>query len=232
MLKYSLQDNPLTPDPTDFMATVQDNEKCTIDELIEEITGDGSILKDTECKAVSHALFRALGKQLKAGKGFTSEYLIIDHSISGVFTNEEDNFDPKRHQVNINLRLGSLLREAVQGIKVEKVKSSIPMPVLKACYDHWSQTYNDVITPRGSVDITGEQLKIGDLDDPEQGIFLIDSKQAATRIDRVAQNMPKKLVFSVPDTLKKGDYTLEVRTLMKGTNKLRTGKLNQTLVVA
>ena len=44
--------------------------------------------------------------------------------------------------------------------------------------------------------------------------------------------MPKKLVFAVPSGLAKGEYALVVRTIFKGTTKLREGRLNQTLVVA
>ncbi len=90
MLKYSLYDNPITPDPTDFMAVVQDSEKVTVEELIKEVTVPGSILKETECVAVFHAILKALGKKLHEGKGFTSEYLVLDHSIKGVFTSEDD----------------------------------------------------------------------------------------------------------------------------------------------
>lgn len=47
MLPYSLHDNVLTPDPDDRMAIVQDTTKCTVNDLVEDITGEGSILKPT-----------------------------------------------------------------------------------------------------------------------------------------------------------------------------------------
>lgn len=231
MLKYGLYDNPVTPDPTDYMAVVQDSEKVTVEDLIEEITVPGSILKETECVAVFHAILKALGKVLHEGKGFKSEYLVLDHSIKGVFTSEEDVFDPNRHEVSINLRLGSVLREMTRDIPVSKVKASVPVPVLERVYDHWTETVNDQITPRSSVDILGENLKIGDQEDPEQGIFLIDSKNTEIRATRMAQNTPKKLIFSVPEEVTKGSYTLEIRTILKNTTKLRRGRLNETLVV-
>lgn len=231
MLDYSLHENVLTPDETDFMAMIQNSQKCNIGNIIVDITGEGSILKETESVAVTHAVFKALGKRLACGEGFQSEYLVIDHSISGVFTSEDDQFDPKRHAVNVNVRLASTLRDMTSNIPVQKVKSTTPMPTLEQVYDHWTQTKNDVITPKSSVDIQGINLKIGDLDDPQQGIFLTDGKSIEVRIDRISLNQPKKLVFSVPEGLKKGDYTLIVRTVLRGTKKLREGRLNQTLVV-
>ena len=231
MLDYSLHENVLTKDETDYMAMIQNSQKCGIDDVIDDITGPGSILKETESVAVTHAVFKALGKRLARGEGFQSEYLAIDHSISGVFTSIDDVFDPKRHAVNVNVRLASTLREMTSKIPVNKVKSTTPMPTLEQVYDHWTQTSNDVITPRSSVDIQGINLKIGDPEDAQQGIFLADAKNAEVRIDRLSLNQPKKLVFSVPEGLKKGDYTLIVRTVMRGTKKIREGRLNQILVV-
>ncbi len=84
-------------------------------------------------------------------------------------------------------------------VPTTKVKATVPVPVLERVYDHWTQTTNDQLTPRSSVDLTGESLKIGDLEAADQGIYLIDSKEVETRVDRVSQNTPKKLVFSVPE---------------------------------
>lgn len=231
MVKYSLFDNPVTPDPDDCKAIVQDAEKIGIDDLIDDVTTEGSILKRTECVAVVHAVFMALGKQLKKGKGFTSDYLVLSHSIKGVFDNQEDSFDPKRHQICVNVRLGSALRQMSEGVEVLKVKSTVPVPVLDKVYDHWTQTENDQLTPRSSVDLYGENLKIGDMNNPEQGIFLIDSKGEEVKVDRLTLNQPKKLVFSVPETLKKGNYSLEIRTVMRNNKNLRVGRLNEVLVV-
>ena len=232
MLKYSLYDNPITPDPTDFMAVVQDSEKVTVEELIKDVTVPGSILKETECVAVFHAILKALGKKLHEGKGFASEYLVLDHSIKGVFTSEDDTVDPNRHQVSVNVRLGSTLREMTKTVPTTKIKASVPVPVLERVYDHWTQTTNDQLTSRSSVDLVGEFLKIGDLEAADQGIYLIDSKGVETKVDRVSLNTPKKLVFSVPENLKKGNYGLEIRTKLKNTSKVRRGRLNETLVVA
>jgi hypothetical protein len=124
------------------------------------------------------------------------------------------------------------MRQMAEGVAVTKVKSSTPIPVLDKLYDHWSQTSNDQITPRSSVDLHGENLKIGDLEDGQQGIFLINSSGEETKADRISHNAPKKLVFSIPETLATGNYTLEVRTILRGTKNLRKGRLNEVLVVA
>ena len=65
----------LTEDETDYMAIIQNGRKCSIEDLIHGITGEGSILRGTECVAVTHAIFRQLGKKLREGQSFSSEYL-------------------------------------------------------------------------------------------------------------------------------------------------------------
>ena len=232
MLPYSLHDNVLTPDPTDYMAVVQDTKKCSISNIIDDITGEGSILKETECSAVLHAFFRALGKRLQNGEGFISEYLLLDRSISGVFTSRDDSFDPARHQINANLRLGSMLATMAEQTPVHKVPTVKKLPVLESVRDLKTKTFNDRITPGSFAEINGRELKIGDLNDPQQGVFFIDANGVETRVNEVSNNYPSKLTVEVPDGLNTGEYRLEVRTVRRTTKKLRRGNLNETLVVA
>ncbi len=193
---------------------------------------EGSILKPTECNAVINATFRALGKRLQRGEGFISEYLLIDRSISGVFTDDDDRFDSERHQVKANVRLGSTLAKIAEQSPVQKVLTIKKLPVLESFRDLKSKTFNDRLTPGSFAEITGTDLKISDLNHPEEGVFFIDQKGVATRVADVSNNYPGKLTIEVPDSLKRGEYTLEVRSVRRGTKTLRKGRLNETLVVA
>jgi len=214
------------------MAVVQNYKKVTFPQLIGDMTGEGSILKDIECNAVAHGFFKALGKRLQNGEGLISEYLIIDHSISGVFNDEEDQFDPERHQINVNIRLGSFLAAMVANTPVQKIKSSRKMPVLEQFRDLKTKTVNDRITPGSFAEISGSELKIEDPDDVQQGIFFIDSAGAEVRVAEISNNIPSKLLIEIPDALKKGEYALEVRSVWRNTKQLRKGRLAETLVVA
>ncbi len=238
MINYALHDNVLTPDPNDAMAIVQDTKKCTLDDLVQDVTGTGSILKETECNAVMPAIFRALGKRLQNGEGFISEFLVIDRSISGVFTNEEDYYDSERHQINTNVRLGSTLAKMAGQSEVKKVPAIKKQPLPESFRDLKSKTYNDLVTPGQFAEIIGKDLKINgldkltDLDNNVEGVFFTDSKGVETRVKEIANNLPGKLTIEIPDSLKKGEYTLEIRNIRRGTKTLRKGRLNETLVVA
>jgi len=85
MLHYSLHVNHLTEGEHDYRAVAQPLENYKIEDIVRQITGRGSILKDTECIAVIHDFFRVIGENLVEGKGFTSEYFRIFPSIAGKF---------------------------------------------------------------------------------------------------------------------------------------------------
>ncbi len=88
---------------------------------------------------------------------------------------------------------------------------------------------NNTLTLDGNARIRGNHLKF-DKNDPEQGLFLIDSKGKAQRVDRFTDIEPKELTFRVPKTLAKDTYQVEVRTAL-ATKELRVGKLPKPVVV-
>jgi hypothetical protein len=75
----------------------------------------------------------------------------------------------------------------------------------------------------------GHRLKF-DPDDPTQGIFFVHSDHSETPVEVVGENLPAKLIFTVP-ALPAGDYRLTVRATVNGTTEVRSGTLDETLTV-
>ena len=225
MLLISLLDNKLTPnDPHDRRAIVQNLRYITVAELVDQLTQEGSILKPTECNAVINAAFRTITNNLREGYGFASDHFSMTPSVSGVFVNDEDRYDPARHQVELNLRLGAPMKEALGQVKVKVVPYNTPMPTIKQVFDRKSKTTNQQLTPGYTLEITGELLKVEDEADAQQGVFLVNTQKAEElKIDHFYQNTPKTLQVELPDNLKKGTYRLEVRTTVYRGSEIRTG---------
>ncbi len=99
-------------------------------------------------------------KNLKEGYGFQSDYFSLTPSVSGVFINDDDRFDASRHQVELNLRLSTPMKEALGQMKVQVIPHTTPMPVIKQVFDQKSKTTNDRLTPGQTLEIEGERLKI------------------------------------------------------------------------
>lgn len=231
-LKYALYDNPLTPDPTDFAAKVQNQQNKTIKDVINQITGSGSILKPTECNAVLTAFFNQIAQNISEGTGFYSEYFSLSPSMRGVFTDEDDRFDPTRHELVINLVGGKSFKEALNSMQLEKVKPSLPnQPQVVRFYDIMSDTTTQ-ITKGGLIELKGERLKVNE-DEADEGIFIINTADAtATKVARMHQNYPGNLQALVPASLAAGSYTIEVRNRAHKGKEIRTGRLEATLTVA
>ncbi len=113
---------------------------------------------------------------------------------------------------------------------LERVSAGLPTPDPEDFEDVTSETRNAQVTPGGLARLSGSRLKYNP-NDPQQGVFFIDSAGAATRVDMIVRNKPGELNFLIPATLAAGAYTLEVRALLSRTTQLRTGLLPHTLQV-
>ena len=75
------------------------------------------------------------------------------------------------------------------------------------------------------------------VENPDNGIFLIDEHAQATKLSHIVENMPKRLIAMVPADIAAGVYTLEVRTTLTSAQKeakhkaLKTGYFNKELTV-
>lgn len=137
-----------------------------------------------------------------------------------MFTNKEDYFDKNRHRININVQSGPRLQKAIAKTATKKVAARERRPHPKKLKDFTTGSINDELTTGGSAELNGTMLKY-DPEDSTQGIFLIASDGTESRVEQVLKNWPSLLLFVVPDHLSAGTYSLEVRSIVRRTTKLR-----------
>ncbi len=229
-LKYALLDNRLTEDPNDYAAKVQDLESKSIDDIIDVMIGRGSTVTRAEALSVLEEYSAALEQLLRDGHSINTPLFNLIPSIKGVFYDKNESFNPERHQVRVNVRPGTRLRQIESQIQVERVSASRPTPEPEDFEDVASETRNSQITPGGLAKLTGSRLKY-EPNDAQQGVFFIDAAGAETRVTMIARNKPSELNFQIPATLAAGAYTVEVRVVLPRTTDLRTGQLPQALQV-
>jgi len=227
MLPYSLLDNPVTPDPTDFRGQPISRGAKTDEDLANYMTSRGSTVTKAEALANVQELSEAMFFFLKEGYTINSCLLKASFSISGVFTSEEDTFDPARHQININLRLGNNFKGLTEQIRLTKIEANKILPQPASLLDVNSNTTNERLTPGGTIKLSGKRMKI----DPkvsEQGVYLINGTKTV-KVTTLVTNRNNELVMVLPATLTKGSYTLEVRAAINGAE--RSGTLPASLTV-
>lgn len=111
-LKYALFDNPVTADPTDRMAVVQLDTTYSEDDVFARMVSRGSTVTRAEALSVLEEYALAVEQLLGEGGGsIATPLFVLTLSIVGVFTSEDDSFDPARHQVKICITPGVRLRQ-------------------------------------------------------------------------------------------------------------------------
>lgn len=232
MLKYSLYDNHFTEDnPDDRLARPVDVTVHTSEDLIEAITGPGSILKPTETEAVIDNYWATIAGYIRRGEAYSDDYISTRFGISGVFEDDEDRFRPARHQVQVNVVLKETITDAAREITLQKVDERKIGPEINTVFDWGSGTNDELLTPGDVLEITGNYLKIQDTLDEEGVFFVSQSGDTEAKAEQIRTNEPKTLTLRIPESLAAGPWRVEVRNTSRNGDALRTGVFEPVLTV-
>lgn len=230
-IQYALFPNPLTPGDEDHRAMVQNRSSRTTEDIINEIISRGSTITKAEALAVIEEYEACIAKFVAEGDRVNTSLMKISSSITGVFTDKEDYFDEGRHQININVQAGPRLQKAIADTATQKVAGRERHPQPNRLKDFTSDSINSELTPGGSAELHGTLLKY-DHNDNNQGIFLVASDGTESRVEQVLKNWPSLLLFVVPDNITAGEYSLEVRSVVRRTTELRRGTLSASITIS
>ena len=235
MLKYSLRENLLTPEPDDCMAQVQDVRSYSQDEVIDLMMRRGTTLTRADVAAVLQVYTEVVGELTADGSAVNTPLFNTSFSVSGVFNGMSDMFDRARHSVSVNVNAGTVLREAVKSVKTEKTEGANTGPYITEATDVVSGAVNSAVTAGGILRLTGSRLKF-DAADAAQGVFLVpEGAGDAVRCGVVAENKPARVMVMIPADIAPGAYYAEVRTKVDASRKpvktLKVGRFGRALSV-
>lgn len=228
-LRYGLTSNHLTDDPNDYMGVVTDNKTVNVSKIMERMIGKGSTVTKAEGLSVIEEFEYAVVEEVKSGNTVSTDLFRIHPSISGVFNNENDSFDPSRHSIRLNISPGPRLAEIISKIELEKVTIVSAQPEILLFVDLKTKEENQSFTAGQIAAIRGSLLKF-DEEDPQQGVFFIASDENETKVTEFVKNKPSELLFFVPDALTAGTFQIELRTILHNSKVLKKTKLANILV--
>jgi hypothetical protein len=228
-LDYALFENHLTADPSDYMAVVQNPQSKTEDDIVALMVSRGSTVTKADALATIEQYAQAIEEFVKDGYNINTALFKLSLSVKGIFDSEDENFNPARHSVKVNVSAGTRLQAVASSVKVSRVQGTPPQPDPVYLDDLGSGTRNETLTPGNIARLKGSRLKF-DASDPAQGIFLVASDGSETQVATVSHNKPSQLDFLVP-VLPAGTYRLEVRAVLYNTTELRKGSLSAELTV-
>ncbi len=219
MIKYYLTENHLTKRDEDYTAQVQSASSFDKDALVDRMLGRGTLLTKTDILAVLNSFDETVCDILKEGSTINLPLFNTAFSISGVFEGATDSFDPNRHDININLSRGTLLRELNTDLRVEKVSTPVASNNIIEVKDSVTGKVNETITSGGVLEIYGSGLKIAG-DSSEVGVYFVATDGGSTKVSTIVQNKPSSLIVLVPK-LDSGDYNIKIVTQYAGGKDLK-----------
>ena len=230
-IPYKLFENHLPNGGDSYRARVAYNRVVDLDGVIETMDYRGSTITRADMLAVLEVFHETLLKLLLEGNKVKTPFGVYGLTVKGNFENSLDRFTARRHRLEITTKPGERLqREFARRARAKKKNANRPHPI-PVRYRNLGNTEADgILSPGRMAQVTGHRLKF-DPDDSEQGIFLIPAKNGEViRINDIARNKGRELIFMVPSDLPVGLYILEVRAIF-GRHSLRTGRLEEKLIV-
>jgi len=218
MLKYSLVENQLTDRADDYLAITQSLESLDKEAIINRMLKKGTALTRTDILGVLNSLEEVVEEALLDGYSITHPLFNTSFSISGVFESPLDVFDGNRHKLNINLTKGVRLRNAERNVKFEKTTTASPMPIIQEVKDSISGKVNEILTPRGVVEIRGYNLKI-EGDDKVCGLWFVSDNGKEFKAETLIENKPSRIMAMIP-ALEKGVYQVKIVSQFTGSVRL------------
>jgi len=231
MLKYCLLENPMATDSTNFVAYVSSPENKNLDDVINYMIAEGTGLTRPQAMAYFEKLTQTILYFVGEGHSVTTPLFRVRPTITGLFKNMQDNFDPTRHQVNIRTTTGLRLRTFSAGIKMEKSSSNSQSPAPTTFIDAITKESNLTATAGGIGALYGTLLRF-DPDDVQQGVFFapVDTPETEVRAVGYSRVKPAEIHFQIPN-LQQGEYIISVKAISKNGKIINTGKLNASITV-
>jgi hypothetical protein len=206
-----------------YVARVMATKRAGMEQLFAEMDAYHGSLTLADYKAAFEVLVFAVCKLLSQGYSIDTPLFKFGFGVDGQWT-----LEPGAHKVRIIAKPGEAAADAVRDLGWERgdvAEDGTPVPM--HIVDLSSGAANEELSGGGTARVQGEQLRF-DLQDAQQGIFLVNHTATERLVIRKVESASRYLV-DLPAQFPQGPCTLEVRTLNE-TGELRTGVLPWQLI--
>jgi hypothetical protein len=151
------------------------------------------------------------------GEGYSIEHPTtwMEPAIAGPFDSPHDDFDPKRHIIEIASEEGSDLADWLKGYQAmqQRQLEGPPRPLLDGYDDVNTRQSQGPVSPGHMIRLRGYWLRFQDFD-PRQGVFLSAEDGTTRKVRGVLFNGLCEGGFALPRDLPLGSYWLELRAVI------------------
>jgi hypothetical protein len=212
----------LTERPDDFAAQTHVKKIYNKEQFIDLMLERGTLMTKTDAVAVFNNIEETAAYISKNGDGINMPLFNTSFSISGVFESIMDSYDPRRHQLHVNISKGTVLRNAESEVKLVKVNAPAPQPQILEVKDSVTGKVDEVLTAGGAVEIDGIHIKIAG-EKEECGLYFTDDNGTDTKAVTIIRNKPATVLALIP-ALAPGNYHVKIVTQYSGGKDLKEPK--------
>jgi len=209
-VQYYLRENHLsTGEDNRYMAAVRRKEAMHQDQIVTLMTRKNTTISREEIELVLRQLKQVVTQQILSGYPVIMDLFKAQVTIKGGFTDGEDEFDDRRHFVNVSLTANTKFRkELAQNASIEKVTDLEEKAKLIQIYDYSTRSFSNVLPAGGLVSLRGIGLKPEE-GDPEIVLSSVDGGEdfPVENLHRVTE---RDLMFNLPAGLAAGDYRVKL----------------------
>ena len=198
--------------------------------IIEEMMRRNSGTSRQMIIGVLNLLEEVVGEKLMEGYRINMDLVNMALVLKGTFEHEAERFDLEKHQVKLQATEGKGLKKLLRKFVPKRIgQDNSRMPVLLQFTDVATESRN-TMTPGSMGKLTGYHMKLN-LQDPEQGLWLINDQNERIAITTLGQNHPKTLMFQLPGNLAPGEYRFEIRNQVTRRGRYQTNQLRYKVTV-
>ncbi|MFA8451672.1 MAG: DNA-binding domain-containing protein [Bacteroidales bacterium] len=228
-MDYTLYKNRFNPNAKQkFIARHTNIQRKSFDNLIKQITKQGSIFKEPETVAIIHEYWNTIKSYIEDGIEYQDDYIDLKLGISGPFDDENEGFNKKKHKVTVSLTPGGVLKKSTKHIEMHHVNPKLNVVKLERIAGFGMKENETTFKPKSIVEIKGQNLKIYSKNDKEGIFFHNVATQTEYQVENIYVNEPQTLVFMIP-TLDKGDYIVAINNSSRNGCKLRNASIKVSI---
>ena len=187
------------------------------EDIADIIVAKGSELRKETIVSVLNQRDTEVSEWLCSGGSFADGIVQMSPRVSGVWESAKDTFDATRHKKTLDLVLTSAFKSALEKVQVLVLGEKNAVASIARITDTATGKTDGTVTIGDDILIEGEKIKVLDVDDEEQGVFVVDSSGAEHRVSRrLSVNKPTQVMARVPSDVSAGKVKIVVKTRYSG----------------
>lgn len=222
MLHYSLTRYSLNGRTDDYKAQVRPSQSYDIERLINRMLNKGTSVTRTDILSVINLYEETIADITTEGDRVNTPLFNTSFSITGMFKGPIDTFDENRHKLRVKFTKGTLLRDAIADVVLEKTRTISQHLQILEVKDSFSGKMNESLTPGGVVEVRGNNIRIAGTN-ADCGLWFVPDLGDAVKVRTIIQNKPSVL-FAVIPLLAAGTYSIKVVTQYSGSKLLKSSR--------